>query len=30
MPTLKLRQDNVRTVPYQGRAGKHQDAVAGR
>ena len=24
MPTLKLRQDNVRTVPYQGRGGKHQ------
>ncbi len=24
MPTLKLRQDNVRTVPYQGHGGKHQ------
>ena len=24
MPTLKLRQDNVRTVPYQRHGGKHQ------
>ena len=24
MPTLKLRQDNVRTVQYQGHGGKHQ------
>jgi hypothetical protein len=24
VPTLKLRQDNVRTVPYQGHGGKHQ------
>ena len=24
MPTLKLRQDNVRTVSYQGHGGKHQ------
>ena len=24
MPTLKLRQDNVRTIPYQGHGGKHQ------
>ena len=24
MPTLKLRQDNVRAVPYQGHGGKHQ------